>query len=133
MKKGDTVPVNIAGDVVAQAVVESVDLNTRQVTMVVPATRVVMGLRVEVDTAPAPVEEPAKQTLITGVDRVDADGNVISSTTSEPVAAGESAPVVETPQNDENVNADQGAVETPTGEATQTEVKAPEPVETSGE
>lgn len=125
---------NIAGDVVAQAVVESVDLNSRQVTLVVPATRVVMGLRVEVDTAPAPAEEPSKQTLITGVDRVDADGNVISSTSSEPVPAGESAPVVEPAQNDTGaVQSNNSATPTPTGEATQTQITGPEPVEGSNQ
>ena len=118
MKKGDKVPVHIAGDVVAQAVVESVDLEARQATLVFPATRVVMGLRVEVDTAPQAVEDTdSKQTIITGVDRVDSEGNIIEgASTGEPVAS-ESAPVGGNTQNDES-----GAVETPQPDSTQTQV-----------
>ena len=120
MKKGDKVPVHIAGDVVAQAVVESVDLEARQATLVFPATRVVMGLRVEVDTAPQAVEDTdSKQTIITGVDRVDSEGNIIEgASTGEPVAS-ESAPVGGNTQNDES-----GAVETPQPDSTQTQVSA---------
>lgn len=129
MKKGDKVPVTIAGDVAAQAVVESVDMDTRQATLVIPATRVIMALRVEIDSAPQVAEtEPAKQTIITGVDRVDSEGNVIEgASTGEPVAS-ESAPVGGNAENAENANS---ATETPTGTATQTEVVAPvPPVET---
>lgn len=128
MKKGDKVPVTIAGDVAAQAVVESVDMDTRQATLVIPATRVIMALRVEIDSAPQVAEtEPAKQTIITGVDRVDSEGNIIEgASTGEPVAS-ESAPVGGNAENAENGN----AVETPVGTATQTEVVAPvPPVET---
>ena len=121
MKKGDKVPVHIAGDVVAQAVVESVDLEARQATLVFPATRVVMGLRVEVDTAPQVVEDAdSKQTIITGVDRVDNDGNIIEgASTGEPAPQVESAPVGGNTQNDVS-----GATETPQPDSTQTQVSA---------
>ena len=116
MKTGDTVPVTIAGDTVAQAKVTEIDKDNNTVTLIVPATRVVMGLRVEIDSAPAPVEEPAKQTIITGVDRVDGEGNVIESASTDTVAApvGESAAVGDT--------SNEG---TPEGEATQREFVEP--------
>lgn len=128
MKKGDKVPVHIAGDVVAQAVVESVDLEARQATLVFPATRVVMGLRVEVDTAPQAVEDTdSKQTIITGVDRVDSEGNIIEgASTGEPVAS-ESAPVGGNTQNDESGAVEtngSSASETPQPDSTQTQVSA---------
>lgn len=65
MKRGETVPVTIAGQVVAQAKV--VELDEATVTLIVPATQVVMAVRTELDTAP--VEEPSKQVIIDGVDR----------------------------------------------------------------
>lgn len=132
MKKGDKVPVTIAGDVAAQAVVESVDMDTRQATLVIPATRVIMALRVEIDSAPQVAEtEPAKQTIITGVDRVDSEGNIIEgASTGEPVAS-ESAPVGGNGENAESANAanasTSSATETPVGTETQTEVVAPTP------
>lgn len=118
MKVGDTVPVTIANDVVAQAKVVEIDRDQNSATMIVPATRVVMALKVELDTAPQ-VTEPEKEVIITGVDRVDADGNVVSST-----EAGDSAPVVANAENDVNANTS-GSAETPTGDATQTELVAP--------
>lgn len=120
MKVGDKVPVNIAGDVAGQAVVTAVDMETRQVTLVIPATRVIMALKVELDSAPAPVEEPSKQVIITGVDRVDSEGNVIEGASTD--SPGESAAVVENAQNAENGNEAK-----PEGEATQTELVSPTP------
>lgn len=130
MKTGDTIPVTIAGDVVAQAKVTQIDKDANTVTLIVPATKVVMGLRVEIDTAPAPVEEPTKQTIITGVDRVDAQGNVIEgASTGEPAPAGESAAVGGNTENAESANsanANTGsATPTPVGEATQTGLSEP--------
>lgn len=120
MKVGDTVPVNIANDVVAQAKIVEVDREKNQATMIVPATRVVMALKVELDTTPTQ-SEPEKEVIITGVDRVDGDGNVVSS---------ESAPVVPKSENDETPSGDaiSGSTEdagTPEGTATQTELKEP--------
>lgn len=134
MKKGDQIPVNIAGDVVAQATIERVDLEANTVTMVFPATRVVMALRTEIDTTPAePVEtEPATQTIITGVDRVDAQGNIIEGkSTGEPAPVVESAPV----SGNEGVAAGvEGSSPVPTpdggtpeGDATQTQLVEPTP------
>lgn len=120
MKVGDPVAVNIAGDVVAQAKIESVDEVARTVTMVIPATRVVMGLKVELDTAPPVAEEPSKQVIITGVDRVDSEGNIIEGGSTS--APGESATVVE---NAENAT----STETPTGGATQEAITPVEPAQ----
>lgn len=143
MKKGDKVPVNIAGDVVAQATVEKVDVEANTVTMVFPATRVVMGLRTEIDTTPEVVEtpEPAKQTIITGVDRVDAEGNIITpagevlSPPAEPEPAGESAAVAGNEgvaagvEGASEVPESGGGVETPIGEATATGLVEAKPSE----
>jgi hypothetical protein len=118
LKKGDKVPVTIAGDVATQAVVESVDMDSRRATLVIPATRVVMALRVEIDSAPQVAAEPEsnKQTIITGVDRVDNEGNIIEgASTGEPVAS-ESATV-----GGNSEIAESGAVETPQPDATQTQ------------
>jgi hypothetical protein len=65
MKVGDVQPVTIAGQVVAQARVSEIGEGT--VTFIVPGTKVVMATRVEL--AEAPREEPAVETIITGVDR----------------------------------------------------------------
>lgn len=121
MKKGDKIPVNIAGDVVAQATIESVDETARTVTMVVPATRVVMALRVELDTTPPAVEDKEVQTIITGVDRVDADGNVIAGASVDAPGGIASASVGET-TNTSQTGTNEG---TPTGTATQTQLVAP--------
>lgn len=123
MKVGDLIPVNIAGDVVAQAKITNMEDGVA--TLEFPATRVQMSYVTQLTTeAPAPVE-PAKQTIITGVDRVDADGNIVDTGNVAQVVPGESAPVVANGEDAENAN---GAVETPTGEVTQTEVVAPTPV-----
>lgn len=57
MNVGDTVPVTIAGQVVAQAKV--VELDNQAVTLIVPATQVVMGVKTELDTAPVESEGPS--------------------------------------------------------------------------
>lgn len=96
MKRGDKIPVNISNDVVAQAEVVEIDETNRTVTLIVPATRVVMGLRVELDTTPPEPTGEGAAVVVTGVDRLDGEGNVVST--------------------------DNGAVETPQPEATQTSV-----------
>lgn len=67
MKVGDTLAVTIQGHQVALA--EVVDVNTKEntVELVVPATRVVMGLQVSL--AQPTIAEPSTETIITGVDR----------------------------------------------------------------
>jgi hypothetical protein len=122
MKVGDGVPVTIANDVVAQARVVEIDREGNTATMIVPATRVVMALKVELDTTPT-VTEPEKEVIITGVDRVDGEGNVIGSTE----VSGESAPVSTNTENDAEIT------ETPEGSATQTELVEAKPAETQGE
>lgn len=65
MKIGDTVPVTIAGQVVANAAVK--ELSDGTATLVVPATLVVMATRTEL-TAPTPTQS-GTETVITGVDQ----------------------------------------------------------------
>lgn len=64
MKVNDKVPVTIGGQVVAQANIKEV--GDGQVTLVVPATLVVMATRTEL-SAPEPVEVET-ETIITGVE-----------------------------------------------------------------
>lgn len=65
MKVGDNFPVTIAGQVVCQAVVKEMQDGT--VTLLVPATLVVMGTRVELtDEGPAGSDS---EVIITGADR----------------------------------------------------------------
>jgi hypothetical protein len=65
MKAGDTYPVLVAGQVVAQATIK--ELGDGTATLVVPATLVVMATRTELTEEVKP--EPEKDTVITGVDR----------------------------------------------------------------
>lgn len=90
MKVNDTVPVTIAGQVVAQAQVEALDDSTA--TLVFPATRVVMAVRTEL-TYETP-ETPDVETIITGVDRPES-APVVEAPTSAPTV---DAPVVEAPE-----------------------------------
>lgn len=80
MKIGDTIPVNIAGQTVANATVKEVGDGTA--TLVVPATLIVMATRTELSyETPAPVE-PERETIITGVDQAgEADRAVGSEAT----------------------------------------------------
>lgn len=92
MKVGDKFDVSIGGVPVTQATVETMEDGI--------ATLMFVGQRVKMSyvtqlapEATAPVEtpsEPSTQTIVTGVDRRDADGNIILST-GEPNR--ESAPV----------------------------------------
>lgn len=66
MKVGDGVPVTIAGQQVAQAVVK--EMSDGVATLEFPATRVQMAYRVEIDTAPKPVESET-HTEVLGVER----------------------------------------------------------------
>lgn len=92
MKVGDVVPVTIAGQTVAQAKV--VELDSATVTLIVPATQVVMAVRTELDTAP--VEESSKQVIIDGVERRAENEEVVVP--EQPVVQETPAPeVVETP------------------------------------
>lgn len=87
MKIGDKIPVTIAGQTVAQAAVKEVGDGT--VTLVVPATLVVMATRTELaHDAPS---EPETETVITGVDRAEGE---------------QSAPVGETPNIDNSATED---------------------------
>lgn len=131
MKVGETVPVNIGAGVVAQAKITGVDTENSTVTMEIPATRVVMGYKVQLETAPPVAEPEGAHSVITGVDRVDAEGNVIGAETrdvpSESAAQGvENPPAEEVTDVVSSVDSDSDA--TPTGEATQTQLVEPAPV-----
>lgn len=67
MRVGDQIPVTINGIVVANATVESI--GSDRASLVIPGTRVVMAIRVQLtDETPQPEKET--ETVITGVDRV---------------------------------------------------------------
>lgn len=81
MKVGDTVPVTIAGQVVAQAKVT--EMGTDRATLLIPGTVVVMGVRTEIappEPVEQPVAEPETEHVIAGV---------------EPTPVEQTAPVVE--------------------------------------
>lgn len=65
MKVGETVPVSIAGETVAQAKV--VEMSNETVTLIVPATQVVMAVKTELDTAP--VESEGPKVIVESVER----------------------------------------------------------------
>lgn len=112
MKRGDKVPVTIAGQTVANAEVRETGDGT--VTLIVPATMVVMATRTELAVeTPAPVSESESQIL--GVER----------TSGEPVSApvGEPSP---TPTTEEKEN---DSVSPETEEAPPASVENPAPAE----
>jgi len=89
MKVGDTYPVTLAGHEVARARVTSMEEGIA--TLRFDGVEVKMSYVTQLaPEAPAPVEEPTTQTIVTGVDRRDNDGNIVLST-GEP--SRESAPV----------------------------------------
>lgn len=123
MKVGDTEVVSIKGDAVAEAKVVEIDREGGTVTLIVPATKVVMGLRMEIDTAPPAPTEGGTGHVLLGVETndgktVDAEVTHVETTNAVESATAESAPDSSISRNE--------AVETPTGEATQTALEAPE-------
>lgn len=130
MKINDKIPVTIGGQVVAQANVKEV--SEGQVTLVVPATLVVMATRTEL-SVPEPVE-PEIETVITGVEQagqaeVPAEVPDIATEGTE-----QSAPVVESTAPAEPVEANTEVAEAPAPEAPMVEAStgeasgaAPEP------
>lgn len=80
MKVGDTIPVTIEGSVVAQATVEAVE--TDRVTLIVPATRVVMAVVTRISGEHHAT--PSKETI---VDEVVRTPSVESGTAATEVAA----------------------------------------------
>lgn len=76
MKQGDTTVVQIQGIEVGQAVVERVEGN--QVTLIIPAQRVVMGLRTELTPGDnAPKDTSGTERIIEGAERSAAAGGEI--------------------------------------------------------
>lgn len=90
MKVGDKEPVIIAGQVVGYADISEIADGTA--TLVIPATRVVMGVRTSLTQDTAPVDTTGTETIITGVDRVPATPPVADEQTLE-APSGE-APIV---------------------------------------
>ena len=119
MKVGDTEVVSIKGDAVAEAKIVEIDREGGTVTLIVPATKVVMGLRMEIDTAPPAVDESGTGHVLLGVDEPGGSGVEATATHVE------SATAVETTQP-ETPSVSGTDTETPTGEATQTTVEGPE-------
>lgn len=78
MKVGDTVPVNLGGHVVAQARVA--EMHNDRATLVIPQTVVVMAVRTELDRAPA--DTSGTETIVTGVDRAEAQSQETVETTN---------------------------------------------------
>lgn len=96
MKIGDTYDVTIAGSKVTEARVTYMEDGIAE--LVFEGKRVKMSYTTNLApeaTAPvdAPIQEPSTQTIVTGVDRRDADGNVVLSTGE--ANRSESAPVGE--------------------------------------
>lgn len=116
MKVNDLVPVNVGAGVVAQAKITEVNVEDSTVTLIIPATKVVMAYSTQLaPEAVAPKPEPTVETLITGVDR----------------ASGESAAVVETiaPTSEvTNTGVETGPIETDKPTEPEKPVQ-PEPVE----
>ena len=105
MKVNDLVPVNVGAGVVAQAKITEVDAENSTVTLIIPATKVVMAYSTQLaPEAVAPKPEPTVETIITGVDR----------------ASGEAAPVVE------NIDSASPVVESPVETGP---IETPKPVE----
>lgn len=114
MKIDDTVPVTIAGQVVAQARVR--ELGDGTATLVVPATLVVMATRTEL-TVETPNSDPTEaESIITGVDR----------TSAQPEAPVESATVGENPPLDNSSTNGTSEVSQASGETTQAPVAVAE-------
>ena len=99
MKVNDLVPVNVGAGVVAQAKITEVDAENSTVTLIIPATKVVMAYSTQLaPEATAPKTEPTTETIITGVDRVSGEAAPVeNSVSASPVENTDSEnPVTET-------------------------------------
>lgn len=134
MKVGDTEAVNIKGDVVAEAKVVEIDRDNNTVTLIVPATKVVMGLRLEIDTTPATPDESGTGHVLIGTE--DVSGKTVDATTTHVESVETAAPVAETAA-DVTTGVEAASISgtstgTPVGTATDTAVVPVEkPVESS--
>ena len=92
MKVGDKVPVNIGPHEVAQAEVK--EINGSEAVLIVPARRVVMGIRTELTDLPG--TEPETESIVVGVEQPQASAVVDDTPTQQNSAeTTDSAPVVE--------------------------------------
>lgn len=101
MKVGDGVPVTIAGQQVAQAVVK--EMSDGVATLEFPATRVQMAYRVEIDTAPKPVESET-HTEVLGVERPTVDDQVVTNVPVEGAEQAEQKTETPTPETKEQAS-----------------------------
>lgn len=85
MKVGDKVPVNIGAHEVGFAEVK--EINGSEAVLIVPARRVVMGIRTELTDLPS--TENGTQTIITGVDGPEASAPVGETISGDAVVSGE--------------------------------------------
>lgn len=130
MKVGDKHPVTIAGQVVAEAEVKELEGET--VTLVVPATRVVMAVQTQL--AEAPQVAPETQTIVIGTEGPDGNTDVAQAPAVEatPPAAQpvEAQPVVST--QPAPAATQEEVVDTPPAPVVQpVQEPAPVPVETA--
>lgn len=122
MKVGDSVPVALAGHVVAQAKVK--ELSDGKAVLIIPATQVTMAVRTELDAAP--VEPKETETVITGVDRAGAESDTAAQdaataeVTAETASTDTATQVTEAPveQQVETTGAPEAAVPVETAETT---------------
>ena len=122
MQVGDTVPVMIAGDVVCQAKIVSMEEGVA--TLIVPATQVRMSYVTQLTSDKPAAPEPSKQVIIDDVVRNAPVAGEVES--AAPVQTTNVEVPAETANDSISGPVETGAVETPQGEATQTELKAPE-------
>lgn len=95
MKVGDKIPVTIAGQTVTSATVK--ELGDGTVTLEFPATRAVMGVRTEIDTAP-PAQTSGTEHAILGVENqppATVAGN--DTAAADNTQVNETTPVAEVP------------------------------------
>lgn len=82
MKNGDKLPVTIQGIHVADAVVEAVEAD--RVTLLIPGTRAVVGVRVSLTDDNT--TEPEKETIVDGVVTPDNSSTATEATTATETA-----------------------------------------------
>lgn len=132
MKRGDKIPVTIAGQTVANAEVREV--GDGQVTLVVPGTLVVMATRTEIAYEAPTQPERETETVITGVDRSSGETVDVETAPAQSATVGETndQPSETTPPSTtETPAAEEVAV--PTADGTETAPAEPTDSPTAGE
>lgn len=147
MKIGDTEPVYMAGQVVAQAKVAEFDSETA--TLIIPATRVVMAVRTSLAAPPEPEvpeasgnqhvmlglenENPTSETAVVGGEQIEVEGQPQVAGDAAPTQPEATATTAEAPANTEgevtpveNPTPPSGPNETPQPVAGQDSVSEPQ-------